>query len=157
MLDDTHTAADVQQRAARYALFLDRFDHDLRPRGLDEPSVGLDFEYRLSPAMGLGGFVDYAGGDLDSTVLGVAWTLIFNLTLLPALISAIPLRARVSRGGSVAATRVLVGIAWNEMPQIQLTAPDGTARVALVVRPEGMGMVVLADEQRSKTITPTDT
>ena len=55
-------------------------------------------------------------------------------------------------------TRVLVGISWNDMPQIQLTAPDGTARVALVVRPEGMGMVVLMDEQqRSKTITPTDT
>ena len=54
-------------------------------------------------------------------------------------------------------TRVLVGISWNEMPQIQLTAPDGTARVALIVRPEGMGMVVLADQQqRSKTITPTD-
>ena len=54
--------------------------------------------------------------------------------------------------------RVLVGISWNEMPQIQLAAPDGTARVALVARPEGEGMVVLVDdEQRSKTITPTDT
>ena len=54
-------------------------------------------------------------------------------------------------------TRVIVGISWNEMPQIQLTAPDGTARVALVVRPEGMGMVVLMDEQKcSKTITPND-
>ncbi len=54
-------------------------------------------------------------------------------------------------------TRVIVGISWNEMPQVQLTAPDGTARVALVVRPEGMGMVVLMDEQqRSKTMTPTD-
>jgi len=54
-------------------------------------------------------------------------------------------------------TRVIVGISWNEMPQIQLTAPDGTARVALIVRREGMGMVVLMDDQqRSKTITPTD-
>ncbi len=54
-------------------------------------------------------------------------------------------------------TRVIVGISWNGMPQIQLTAPDGTARVALAVRPEGMGMVVLADDQqRSKTITTTD-
>lgn len=54
-------------------------------------------------------------------------------------------------------TRVIIGMSWNEMPQIQLTAPDGTARVALVVRPEGMGMVVLMDDQqRSKTITPTD-
>ncbi len=55
-------------------------------------------------------------------------------------------------------TRVIVGLSWNEVPQIQLTAPDGTARVALVVRPEGMGMVVLTDdEQRSTTITPSDT
>ncbi len=55
-------------------------------------------------------------------------------------------------------TRVIIGISWNEVPQIQLSAPDGTARVALVVRPEGMGMVVLADDQqRSKTITTSDT
>jgi hypothetical protein len=52
-------------------------------------------------------------------------------------------------------TRVIVGLSWNDMPQIQLSAPDGTARVALVVRPEGMGMVVLVDDQQhSKTITP---
>ncbi len=55
-------------------------------------------------------------------------------------------------------TRVIIGISWNEVPQIQLSAPDGTARVALVVRPEGMGMVVLADDQqRSTTIAPSDT
>ena len=55
-------------------------------------------------------------------------------------------------------TRVIVGISWNQMPQIQLSAPDGTARVALVVRPDGMGMVVIMDEQQhSKTMTPTDT
>jgi len=51
-------------------------------------------------------------------------------------------------------TRVIVGLSWNDVPSIQLCAPDGTARVALVVRPEGMGMVVLADDQqRSKAIT----
>ena len=55
-------------------------------------------------------------------------------------------------------TRVIVGISWNQMPQIQLSAPDGTARVALVVRPDGMGMVVIMDEQQhSKTLTATDT
>ena len=53
-------------------------------------------------------------------------------------------------------SRAIVGLSWNDMPQIQLTAPDGTARVALLVRPEGMGMVVLADDQqRTRTITPT--
>ena len=55
-------------------------------------------------------------------------------------------------------TRVIIGLSWNEVPQVQLSAPDGTARVALVVRPKGMGMVVLVDdEQHSKAITPTDT
>ena len=55
-------------------------------------------------------------------------------------------------------TRVIVGISWNQMPQIQLSAPAGTARVALVVRPDGMGMMVIMDEQqRSKTLTATDT
>jgi len=54
-------------------------------------------------------------------------------------------------------TRVIVRLSWNEVPQIQLTAPDRTARVALVGRPEGMGMVVLMDDQqRWKTITPID-
>ncbi len=54
-------------------------------------------------------------------------------------------------------TRVIVGLAWSEMPQIQLSAPDGTARVALVVRPEGTGIMVLADEQqRVTTIVPED-
>jgi hypothetical protein len=50
--------------------------------------------------------------------------------------------------------RVIVGLSWNDVPQIQLTAPDGTARIALVVRPEGMGMVVLADAaQKTRTLT----
>lgn len=57
--------------------------------------------------------------------------------------------------GANGESRVIVGMSWNEVPQITLTAPDGTARVALVVRPEGMGMIVLADDQkRTKTITP---
>lgn len=59
--------------------------------------------------------------------------------------------------GADGQSRVIVGLSWNEVPQISLTAPDGTARVALVVRPEGMGMVVVTDnQQRTKTITPTD-
>ena len=59
--------------------------------------------------------------------------------------------------GADGQSRVIVGMSWNEVPQISLTAPDGTSRVALVVRPEGMGMVVLTDDQRhTRTITPTD-
>ena len=54
--------------------------------------------------------------------------------------------------------RLIVGISWNQIPQIQLAAPDGKARVALIVRPEGMGMLVLSDdEQHSRTITPEET
>lgn len=53
-------------------------------------------------------------------------------------------------------TRVTVGIAWNDMPSIQLTAEDGTARVALVARPEGEGMVLVVDDEgRKRVITPT--
>ena len=52
-------------------------------------------------------------------------------------------------------TRVIVGLSWNEMPQIQLSASDGTARIALVVRPEGEGMVVVVDDQQqTTTMTP---
>lgn len=52
-------------------------------------------------------------------------------------------------------TRVTVGIAWNDMPSIQLNAEDGTARVALVARPEGNGMVLVVDNDGNKqTLTP---
>ena len=33
-------------------------------------SVGLEYEYRLGPYLGLGGLAEYAGGDFDSWVLG---------------------------------------------------------------------------------------
>lgn len=53
--------------------------------------------------------------------------------------------------------RVIVGMSWNEMPAIQLNAPDGTARIALIVRPEGMGMAVVTDDQQnSKTLAPSE-
>ena len=69
--------------------------------------------------------------------------------------SALPSFAFLDAEGQA---RVIVGISWNEVPQIQLTAPDGTARVALIVRQEGMGMVVLTDDQqRTTTIAPSDT
>ncbi len=52
-------------------------------------------------------------------------------------------------------TRVTVGLAWNDMPSIQLAAVDGTARVALVVRPEGNGMVLTVDDQgNTEILTP---
>lgn len=47
-------------------------------------------------------------------------------------------------------TRVTVGIAWNDMPSIQLNAEDGTARVGLIARPEGTGMVLVVDGQGNK-------
>jgi hypothetical protein len=52
-------------------------------------------------------------------------------------------------------TRVTVGIAWNDMPSIQLMAEDGTARVALIARPEGEGMVLVVDDDgKKRVITP---
>ena len=50
------------------------------------------------------------------------------------------------------ATRVIIGLAWNDMPSIQLNAEDGTARVALIVRPENAGMIVVVDEEANKRV-----
>lgn len=54
-------------------------------------------------------------------------------------------------------TRVTVGLAWNDMPSIQLGADDGTARVALVARPEGNGLILVVDDAgNQRTLSPTD-
>jgi hypothetical protein len=49
-------------------------------------------------------------------------------------------------------TRITVGIAWNDMPSIQLNAEDGKAHVALIVRPENDGMVVIVDRKGDKQV-----
>ena len=49
-------------------------------------------------------------------------------------------------------TRVTVGIAWNDMPSIQLNAADGTARVALIVRPDDSGMILVVNDEGAKTL-----
>ena len=49
-------------------------------------------------------------------------------------------------------TRITVGIAWNDMPSIQLNAEDGEAHVALIVRPENDGMVVVVDSKGDKQV-----
>ena len=68
--------------------------------------------------------------------------------------SGVPSCAFIAADGE---TRLIVGLSWNEVPQIQLTAPDGSARLALLVRPEGMGMIVLTDDdKRTRTLTPTN-
>ena len=40
--------------------------------GEDEPTVGVDYEYRLTQKIGVGALVDHAGGDLDSTIIAAA-------------------------------------------------------------------------------------
>lgn len=49
-------------------------------------------------------------------------------------------------------TRVVVGIAWNDMPSIQLNAEDGTARIAMIVRPEDAGLMLVADAGGHKQV-----
>ena len=49
-------------------------------------------------------------------------------------------------------TRVVVGIAWNDMPSIQLNADDGAARVGLIVRPDNTGMMLVVDDQEHKQV-----
>ena len=42
--------------------------------GSNEPTVGAHYEYRINELFGVGALVDYAGGDLDSTIVaGVAF------------------------------------------------------------------------------------
>ncbi len=38
------------------------------------------------------------------------------------------------------------------MPSIQLNAADGTARVALIVRPDDSGMMLVVDDGGAKTV-----
>lgn len=43
------------------------------------------------------------------------------------------------------------------MPSIQLMAEDGTARVAMIARPEGEGMILVVDDDgRKRVITPSE-
>lgn len=49
-------------------------------------------------------------------------------------------------------TRITLGLAWNDMPSIQLSADDGTARVALIARPEGNGMVLVVDQDGNRNV-----
>ncbi|UCD56890.1 MAG: hypothetical protein JSV16_13870, partial [Candidatus Hydrogenedentota bacterium] len=37
--------------------------------GEDEFTIGVDYEYRMDQSVGVGGVIDYAGGDLESTVV----------------------------------------------------------------------------------------
>ena len=53
-------------------------------------------------------------------------------------------------------TRLTVGIAWNDMPSIQLNAEDGTARVALIARPEGPGLVLVVNDRGDKNVLTID-
>ncbi len=53
-------------------------------------------------------------------------------------------------------TRVTVGLAWNDMPSIQLNAADGTARVAMIVRPDDSGMMLIVDDGGAKTVVTSD-
>ncbi|MHC4549716.1 MAG: hypothetical protein ACYTEZ_13170 [Planctomycetota bacterium] len=41
-------------------------------RAGDGFTIGLDYEYRFSKPVGVGGYVDYVAGDIDVVVLGVA-------------------------------------------------------------------------------------
>ena len=49
-------------------------------------------------------------------------------------------------------TRVTIGLAWNDMPSIQLSAEDGTARVAMIARPEGNGLVLVVDADGNQQV-----
>jgi len=66
-----HGAADHEEEHAHrhhVALFLG----NTRAEGEDKPTVGVDYEYRLTRAFGVGGLVDHARGDHNATIVGGA-------------------------------------------------------------------------------------
>jgi predicted RND superfamily exporter protein len=65
-----------------------------------------------------------------AAILGVVWTLVFNLSLLPALVSLFPMRGRSVGSGSVAATRALLAIGTTASRH-PWTVVVGTASLAL--------------------------
>jgi hypothetical protein len=64
---DEGSESEHQPHKHHVAVFLGN-THDYH--GTDAFTVGADYEYRLSNLIGLGGFVDYAGGDIDAVVVG---------------------------------------------------------------------------------------
>ncbi|NIO41616.1 MAG: hypothetical protein GTO41_16405 [Burkholderiales bacterium] len=61
--------SDAEEGRQRLALFLGT----TRDGGDSGFTVGLEYEYRVSQAIGVGGLIDRAGGDFDSTLLAGAF------------------------------------------------------------------------------------
>ncbi len=68
------------------AVFLGLTEAEHHHETIRELTLGLDYEYRCTKYLGLGGLVDYSGGDLDTTVIAVALFIhpVANLKLLIA-------------------------------------------------------------------------
>jgi hypothetical protein len=74
---ETEDEAGTRERAGRHRV--EHHNHHIavfvgttRAEGENEPTIGLDYQYRLSSRLSIGGLVDHAGGDLDSNAVAAA-------------------------------------------------------------------------------------
>lgn len=64
---DEHGQGEALQHEHHLAIFLG----NTHEHGRDEFTVGADYERRLTNSWGIGGLVDYAGGEFDTLVIGL--------------------------------------------------------------------------------------
>jgi hypothetical protein len=79
--DEQTSSGEIHEHLNELALFVG-VTHE---EGENEPSIGLEYERRLSERFGVGAIIEYTGGDSDSTVyaaplfvhLSEPWKLVF--------------------------------------------------------------------------------
>ena len=74
---ETEDEVGTRERAGRHRVahhnhHIAVFVGTTRAEGENEPTIGLDYQYRLSRRLSIGGLVDHAGGDLDSNAVAAA-------------------------------------------------------------------------------------
>lgn len=66
--EETHAGSEHSFHKHHIALFLGNTQDDHGNSGI---SIGGDYEHRINKWLGLGGFVEYAGGDLENLRIGI--------------------------------------------------------------------------------------
>ena len=101
----------------------------------DEFSIGLDYEYRFHKIFGIGGLVEYTGGDCDSWIFGVP---VFihpykgaQFIVAPGFISEDDETDFLLRLG--AGYQVEIGKGWSLTPQYNVDFIEGESELAQVI------------------------
>jgi len=66
--EEEHAGSDHSLHKHHVALFLGNTQDEHGDSGI---SVGVDYEHRINKWLGVGGFVEYAGGDLENLRIGI--------------------------------------------------------------------------------------